>query len=273
MKKEMKTLAKCWAILLGFVIFLSINSAAVLAQKKCSNTGELQKFTFQNATGKPVEIKTLDKDCKEGQGKVLNTGDQAGGTAYTGGVFRVYDFATGKLISEITLEKSKTTYVIEIAKKEVSPENRINPTEGFLKATNEIRAKKNLPLLQLDNKLTNACQFFAELMAQADKGPAHTASEIGLGKSYKDRNKTSQRLVYYGWDRNNTEYYEVTALESVEDYNLLGKYFAELWALSKTHYKPFLDKDRVKYNRVGFGVAKAKRGDNRYYACAIFGKL
>lgn len=272
MKKEIKTLAKFSAILLGFMIFLSINPAAVFAQKKCKNTGEIQKFTFQNATGKPVEIKALDDDCQEGQGKVLNAGDQAGGNAYTGVVFRVYDFATGKLISEITLEKSKTIYKIEIIKKEVSPENRVSPTEGFLKATNEIRTKRNLLPMELDNRLTNACQFFAELMAQADKGPAHKASEIGL-KSYKDRNTSSQRLIYYGWDKNNNLFYEVTALESVEDYNLLGKHFAELWAFSKTHYKPFLDKDSVKYNRVGFGVAKAKRGDDRYYACAVFGKL
>lgn len=272
MKKVTKLLVKFSTILLGFIVFSAINPA-VSAQKKCGNTGELQKFTFQNATGKPVEIKALDGDCKEGQGKVLNTGDQAGGTAYTGVVFRVYDFATGKLISEITLEKSKTIYKIEIIKKEVSPENRISPTEGFLKATNEIRVKKNLPPMQLDDKLTNACQFFADLMAEADKGPAHKASEIGMGKSYKDRNTSSQRLVYYGWSMKNNEYYEVTALESVEDYNLLGKHFAELWALSKTHFRPFLDKDRVKYNRVGFGVAKAKRGEDRYYACAIFGKL
>ena len=273
MTGQMKTLTKFSAMLLGCLIFLSAEAGTVSAQKKCNNTGEVQKFTFQNATNKPVDIKSLDANCKEDQGRPLGAGEQAGGSSYTGVIFRVYDLATGKLISEITLEKSKTVYVIEAAKKQVSPENAISPTAGFLQATNEIRSKKNLSAMQLDDKLNNACQFFAELMAQADKGPAHTASEIGLADSYKDRNKSSQRLAYYGWDKKNTVHFEVTALDTVEDYNLVGKHFAELWAFSTTHYKPFLDKDSTKYNRVGFGVAKAKSGTIRYYACAIFGKL
>ena len=72
--------------------------------------------------------------------------------------------------------------------------------------------------------------------------------------------------------KRNKAHFEVTALDTVQDPNIIGNNFAKLWAFSKTHYKPFLDKDRTKYNRVGFGFAKAKRGTNRYYACAIFGK-
>ncbi len=265
-------LGKFAIILLGFTIFLSINPAAVFAQTNCKNTGESQKFTFENATGKPVEIKILDDNCNETPGKLLNTGDKIGGTAFTGTMFRVYDIATGKMISEVKLDKSKTLYKIEIIKKEIPPEDRINPAIGFLETTNEIRADKNLPAMQPNDILTNACQFFAEQMAQADKGPAHTLKEIGLQKLYKDRDKTSQRLIYYGWNTS-TAYYEVTAIDSVEDYNTLGKHFAELWAFSTTHYKPFYDKDRVTFNQVGFGVAKAEKGNNKYYACAIFGKL
>ncbi|NNE98909.1 MAG: hypothetical protein HKN25_07800 [Pyrinomonadaceae bacterium] len=255
------------------VVVFGVSAADVLGQKKCGNTGQTVKFTIQNNTSKPLEIKVVNDDCKEVSGRLLKAGDKAGGSSFVGVMFRAYEFPTGKLISEIKLNAAQSIYKITKPKPTVSLPT-IAPKDGFLKETNLIRAKKNLDPMMLDAKLTDACQWFAELMAEVDKGyPVHNASELGMKKLYKERNKASQRLVYYGWGKKNKAHYEVTALDTVQDPNLIGNHFARLWALSKTHYKPFMDKDRTKYNRVGFGFAKAKRGTNRYYACAIFGKI
>ncbi len=274
MSKRKNRSSKICLIFLSLIALLTIHSVTVFAQNKCSKSGDAQKFTFHNATTKPVEIKVVSNDCKEGGGKLLKAGDKAGGTSYTGVVFRIYEFGTGRLISEVVLEKSKPLYTISEPKKSTAKSAiRIKPDEGFLKATNEIRAKRNLSPMKLDQRLTNACQFLADLMAEVDKGyPVHKASELGKKKQYKKRNKAKQRLVFYGWDKKNTAHFEATALDTVQEYNLIGNNFANIWANSNTHDKPFFDKHRVKYNRVGFGVAKAKRGTNRYYACAIFGR-
>lgn len=257
-----------------FLAFFSINLPEVFGQKKCTKAGASQKFTIHNATSRPIQIKTVGSDCKEDGGKLLKEGDKAGGKSYQGVVFRIYDPFTNEFIAEITLEKDKELYTIEEPNTEIADEDKINPAEGFLTATNLIRADNNFPAMQLDERLTNACQWLADKMAVADLGyPVHKFSELGNKKIHKDKDTASQRLVSYGWDKKNKTHFEAVALDTVQNYNLIGDNFAKIWAFSTTHDKPFFDKDRVKYNRVGFGVAKAERGRNRYYACAIFGKL
>jgi len=274
MKNKKRQLMNFCLMCIGLSFFLTSNTLQTFGQKKCGNTGETVKFSIINETTKPLEIKVVNEDCKEVAGRLLKVGDKAGGSSFAGVVFRAYEFPTGKLISEIKLKTSQSEYkIIEPTKDSFEDAVKIAPKTGFLRETNEIRAERKLLPMELDEKLTGACQWFAELMAEVDKGyPTHTASELGKKKLYKKRNKASQRLVYYGWEKKNKAHFEVTALDTVQDPNLIGNNFAKLWAFSKTHYKPFLDKDRTKYNRVGFGFAKAKRGTNRYYACAIFGK-
>lgn len=274
MKKIKPPRIKLSLICIGFSFFLLAGSLETFGQKKCENSGEAVKFTIQNTTQKPLEIKVVGDDCKEAAGKLLKPGDEAGGNSFSGVVFRAYFIANGELIAEIKLNTSQSIYKITEQEPDSSANTvKIEPRDGFLMETNAIRSEKKFAPVELDEKLTNACQWFAELMAEVDKGyPVHTASELGVKELYQKRNKASQRLVYFGWEKKNTAHYEVTALDTVKDYNSIGNNFAKLWAFSKTHYKPFLDKDRVKYNRVGFGFAKAKQGTNRYYACALFGK-
>lgn len=274
MKFNKLPISKTSFILFTFFLLFVGSSTQNYAQKKCGNTGDAVKFTIENTTTKPLEIKVVDENCKEVAGRLLKAGDKAGGSSFAGVVFRAYEFPSGKLLSEIKLNTSQSIYKITEPKSSVSDAlPKIAPKDGFLRETNSIREQKKLAPMMLDEKLTNACQWFAELMAEVDKGyPVHKTSELGKKSKYKKRNKASQRLVYYGWEKNNKAHFEVTALDTVQDSNLIGNNFAKLWAFSKTHYKPFMDKDRTKYNRVGFGYAKAKRGTNRYYACAIFGR-
>jgi uncharacterized protein YkwD len=273
MKNKNDLFLKTIQFTLGLMLVFSFNPQTAFSQKKCSKKGKEKTFTFQNSMVNPIHIKSVDDDCREGAGKLLGPGQKIGGSSFTGVVFRVYDLSDN-LISEIVLEESKTEYIIE-AEENDSTENgvKIDPAEGFLKATNEIRAAKNLAPMQLDKRLNDACQFLADQMAEVDKGyPVHTLSELGRKKEFQKRNKASQRLVYYGWEKRNTVHFEATGLDTVRDYNQLGSKFAKGWTGTNTHDKPFFDKHKYKYNRVGFGVAKAKRGTNRYYACAIFGK-
>jgi uncharacterized protein YkwD len=271
---KVKTLFKISVISFVFLVLSATNSTEIFGQRKCTKAGASQKFTIHNATSQPVQIKVVGSDCKEDGGKLLKAGDKAGGKSYEGVVFRVYDILSGEVISEITLEKTKELYTINEPNTEIPDEDKIDPAVGFLIATNAIRADNNLPAIELDERLTKACQWFAEVMAEVDRGyPVHKFSELGDKKLHKDRDKASQRLVYYGWDKDNKAHFEVVALDTVNNYNLIGDNFAKIWAFSTTHDKPFFDRDRVKYNRVGFGVAKAERGRNRYYACAIFGRI
>ena len=169
---------------ISFVVFFFANSVEILGQKKCGNSGEAVKFTIQNTTAKPLEIKVVNDDCKEAAGRLLKPGDQAGGSSFAGVVFRAYEFPTGRLISEIKLKVSQSVYKITEPEKAAN-ENlpKIAPKDGFLKETNVIRTERNLAPIMLDEKLTNACQWFAELMAEVDKGyPVHRASELGKKK-------------------------------------------------------------------------------------------
>lgn len=271
---KVKTLLKLSFFSFVFLVFLTTNATETFGQKKCTKAGASQKFTIQNATSQPIQIKTVGSNCMEDGGKLLKAGDKAGGKSYAGVVFRIYSPATGEFIAEITLEKTKEIYTVNEPNTEIPDEDKIKPDEQFLTATNSIRADNNLPAMQLEERLTDACQWLADKMAEIDRGyPVHKFSELGNKKLHKKRDRASQRLVYYGWDKRNTVHFEVVALDTVNNYNLIGDNFAKIWAFSTTHDKPFFDRHRVKYNRVGFGVAKAERGRNRYYACAIFGKL
>ena len=268
----LKTLCKTVIFLIVFLAHPAIGPADIFAQKNCTKAGQPQKFTLHNATTQNVRIKVVGSDCKEDSGKLLKAGDKADGRSYTGVVFRVYGLATKSFIAEITLEAGKEIYKIEEPDTEIPDDQKIDPAAGFLIATNSIRSNSSLPDLQLDERLNNACQWFADKMAIADLGyPVHRFSELGNKRLHKERDRAVQRLVFYGWNKKNRTHFEVVALDTVHNYNQIGENFAKLWAFSTTHSPPFFE--RVKYNRVGFGAAKAERGRNRYYACAIFARV
>lgn len=43
------------------------------------------------------------------------------------------------------------------------------------------------------------------------------------------------------------------------------------WAMSSTHYRPFLSIDGQVYKQVGFGFTKVPNTKDKYYTCAVFG--
>jgi hypothetical protein len=43
------------------------------------------------------------------------------------------------------------------------------------------------------------------------------------------------------------------------------------WAMSSTHYRPFLSTDGQVFKQVGFGFTKVPNTKDKYYTCAVFG--
>ncbi len=241
-----------------------LNSKTSYRLRNCSKGGRSRLMYIRNGTAKDIEVRRVDENCKEQKAIMVSPGKQFETNSFANNVYHVYEKGTKKFLDEFVIKPFISTYI-------VNGVSNSEATNSFLESTNILRKGNNLPMVELDERLTKACQWFAEVMAKGDKGrPGHKVSEFLKGKPFPNRSSAKQRLKFYGW--NKRAHFEVTALDTIPDTKYLGSHFALLWSSSTTHYKPFFDKDRTKYNRVGFGFAKAKTGTIKYYACAIFGK-
>ncbi len=241
-------------------------SNGVFKIENCSKNSTPRLIFIRNGGAKDIEIRRVSEDCSEQKVASVTPGRMFENKSFADNVYRVYEKGSGKFIEEFVVLPRVSTYIVEAARND-------DPKQGFLETTNKFRSGINLPAFQMDETLTKACQWFAEFMAEEDKGyPVHDVSEIRKDKPFPERNTSAKRLTYFGWDKKNKAHFEVTILDTVSDIKLLGSHFALAWSSSNTHEAPFFDKDRTKFNRVGFGYAKAKSGEIKYYACAIFGK-
>ncbi len=229
--------------------------------ENCSQAGAPRLAYIRNSTGREIEIHRVAEDCRETPGAVVGTGKQFEINTYANNVFRIYDKGASTFLDEFVIEADKSTYIVK-------PVENDTPASGFLETANIIRKSRNLPTLAADEKLTNACQWFAEFMANEDQNrPGHTVREFRSDNPHPDRNTTLQRLAFFGWDKKNSVHFEATALDTIPDINVLGGHFALLWSSGTTHHKPFYE---GKFKQAGFGYAKAKSGTIKYYACALF---
>ncbi|MEZ5347456.1 MAG: CAP domain-containing protein, partial [Pyrinomonadaceae bacterium] len=238
----------------------------VFKLENCSKKGTPRLIFIRNGGANEIEVRRVSEDCKEQKVAAVTPGRMFESKTFADNVYRVYEKETARLLEEFVVQPRVSTYLI-------GAEANDDPRQGFLETTNRFRSGANLPALRLDDSLTEACQWFAEFMAAEDKGyPVHDVSEIRKDKPFPERNTSAKRLVYYGWEKKNKAHFEATILDTVPDIRLLGSHFALAWSSGNTHDAPFFDKDRTKYNSVGFGYAKAKSGEIKYYACAVFGK-
>ncbi|MCB1023036.1 MAG: hypothetical protein KDB79_01515 [Acidobacteria bacterium] len=241
-------------------------SKRIFKIENCSRSGTPREIYIRNGSAEDIEIRRVSEDCSEEKPALVTPGRMFENRSFSNNVYRVYGKGSGKLLEEFTVQPRISTYL-------VAAQENDDPRQGFLETTNLFRSGIGLPAFSLDETLTNACQWFAEFMASEDKGyPVHEVSELRKDKPFPERNTALKRLRYYGWDKKNRAYFEATILDTVPDIKRLGSHFALAWSSSNTHDAPFFDRDRTKFNRVGFGYAKAKSGDTKYYACAIFGK-
>ncbi|NJK28201.1 MAG: CAP domain-containing protein [Coleofasciculaceae cyanobacterium SM2_3_26] len=142
-----------------------------------------------------------------------------------------------------------------------------DPGAAFLATLNQVREGRNLPPLEYDHVLNQACQWHAALMGQYDVLD-HDAVVVG-GNSYQNMRDPGDRLMHFGWQGGGSA--EALAGGYFSQIETAGSTWVLNWSSSNTHYRPFLSLDNQVFSHVGFGYAPSATKPNEYYACAIFG--
>lgn len=247
------------AVLVCAAAMLTANFAA--AQNKCSKEtdGGSVQLHIRNASSSAISVNFVDDKCKESSSGKIEPGKKADFDTVNGHVFRVRD-GGNKVISEITASSSDQEVTIGIVKNS-------DPRQSFIQTLNQIRRGRNLPEIELNDQLTQGCQWFADLMAKFDKG-GHDAVEIG-GKSYTEMQHPWLRSKKFGYAGDGGT--EATSEGDTTDVSSIGGDRMIGWASSNTHYRPFLGMDGQMFKHVGFGWARSAKKPNYYYTCAVFG--
>ena len=247
------------------IIFLTcaLVGSSVMAQKVCTKQVDdtAVKITIMNATEKPFTVNYVDENCKESTSdEKIVPGRSYTGDTYNGHAFRVREDGTNKLLQEVVANPSNTTTIVGLVK-------NTDPKAAFLETLNRVRRGRNLPPMEFDNSLNQACQWFADLMAKYDHG-GHDAIEVG-GNSYADMQHPWFRVKKFNYKGDGGT--EATSEGDFMDVSIIGSYAMMGWSSSNTHFRPFLSLDNQVFKQVGFGYAKSAKKPNYYYMCAVFG--
>lgn len=247
-----------WSTLLTLVM---ICAAPAFGQNLCSKPGDREmKIYVRNATDKPFTVNYVDESCKESASdQTVEPGRQFVGETTEGAAFRVREAGTNRLLQEIAADPQKSGTTVGIIK-------NTDPRQSFIQTLNQMRRGRNLPPMELNDSLSQGCQWFADLMAKFDKG-GHDAVEIG-GSSYASMQDAGMRSKKYGYAGDGGT--EATASGNWTDLSALGGEAMVGWSSSDTHYRPFLSMDGQLFKHVGFGFAKSSK-TGFYYTCAVFG--
>lgn len=257
---------KLLTLLLAFIT-IGVFSSAVSAQKKCGKKEDDEKYeqTFRNATDKTITVKIYDDTCAEHSVTI-----KPGKAGKYDGVHVGYLFVADVGGEEKEFHAAYTNYIITIGVHESD-----DARESFFETVNQIRRGNNLTPFEVDEKLNETAQWFAELLAKNEADSAgHDAVAAG-GSQYANMQDVGQRASHFGW-KEKTGVAEVVAGDSLPNMpgkNAVGGYFALVWASGTTHYAPFFDIGEQKFNRVGFAVVPASKTKDKYYAVAVFGTV
>lgn len=251
--------------LITLLAAIGVLSGSASAQKKCGKKEDDEKYeqTFRNATDKTITVKVIDESCKEHPITI-----KSGKAGKYDGVHVGYLFVANIDGEEKEYTAAYSNYIITIGVHESG-----DAKESFFETVNQIRRGNNLTPFEVDEKLNEAAQWFANLLAEHEADSAgHDAVAAG-GPQYSNMQDVGQRASHFGW-KEKTGVAEVVAGDSMPNMpgkNAIGGYFALVWASGTTHYAPFFDIGEQKFNRVGFAVAPAKNTKDKYYAVAVFG--
>lgn len=242
---------------------LVFTASTAMAQSVCTKPIDetAVKLIVRNATEKPFTVNHVDENCKESaSGEKTEPGRQFTGDTTNGHAFRVREAGTNKLLQEVVAKPDSSTVTVGII-------SNPDPREGFLKTLNRVRKGRDLPPMEFDDSLNQACQWFADLMAKFDKG-GHDAVEVG-GSSYADMKEPWMRVKKFTYKGDGG--IEATAEGEWTDTGLIGGDSMLGWSGSDTHFRPFLSMDNQIFKQVGFGYAISAKKKNTYYTCAVFG--
>lgn len=251
-------------LILG-IILTALASVAlpVMGQKACTKQVDdtAVKLYIRNATAKAFTVHWVDESCKESPSDdKIEPGRAFIGETHNGHAFRVREDGSNRLLQEVVANPSDSTVTVGMVKNS-------DPRRGFLETLNRVRQGRNLPPMEYDNSLNQACQWFAELMAKYDHG-GHDAVEVG-GSSYAEMQHPWFRVKKYNYKGDGGT--EATAEGEYNDASVIGSDAMLGWSSSDTHFRPFLSMDNQVFKHVGFGYAKSAKKPNYYYTCAVFG--
>ena len=270
-------------MLFGLMSILSDNASAQM--NVCTkHLGDKQiKFEILNATEKSITVTYVDEKCSEGRS---NQQTQPGGkftaTGYEGHAFRVREVGTNKLLDVVVVSPSKMSFKVGNVTAQtvkIGPKPTVfelvkdpNPMQGFLKTANSVRKARNLPPMQFDNALNKACQYLTDAMAKHNKmGHDPSAFVIRSSPQYAEYVKMkdpASRMKHFNFQ--GIPGVEAAGMEDNADISVIGGSAILSWAMSSTHYRPFLSKDGQEFKYVGFGYTRVPNTD-KYYTCAVFG--
>lgn len=253
--------------LITLIVAIGVLSGSASAQKKCGKKEDDEKYeqTFRNATDKTITVKVYDEKCSEHSLTI-----KSGKAGKYDGVHVGYLFVADVNGEEKEFKANYSNYIITIGVHESG-----DAKESFFETVNQIRRGNNLTPFEVDEKLNETAQWFANLLAEHEADSAgHDAVAAG-GPQYANMQDVGQRASHFGW-KEKTGVAEVVAGDSMPNMpgkDAIGGYFALAWASGTTHYAPFFDIGEQKFNRVGFAVAPAKNTKDKYYAVAVFGTV
>lgn len=254
-------------ILLMLTALFGVCSEAVSAQKKCGKKEEDEKYeqTFRNATDKTITVKVYDENCEE-HSVVIDSGK----SGKYDNVHVGYLFVANVNGEEKEFTAAYSNYIITIGVHESG-----DARESFFETVNQIRRGNNLAPFEVDEKLNQAAQWFAELLAKHEADQAKHDAVAAGGPQYANMQDVGQRAAHFGWKGVNgvAEVVAGDSMPNMPGKNAVGGYFALAWSSSTTHYAPFFDIGEQKFNRVGFAVVPASRTKDKYYAVAVFGTV
>jgi uncharacterized protein YkwD len=278
-------------------ITVAISSPNAAQPNVCSKQVDDKQIQIKvvNKTDKPFTVNWVDHECKESKSnEVVAPGQTWDQISYKSHAFRVREVGSNKLLKEIVASPSTQKTVIgsssptsggakpaTVAAKPavIGPRPTMaelvkdpNPRQSFLKTLNGFRSARKLPAMQLDNSLNQACQWLTDVMAKHDQ-IGHDPVEIGMRKrvndpSYRTMREPADRMRHFnypgqpGVEAAGMDFGEVDAI---------GGSAALGWAMSSTHYRPFLSMEGQVFKQVGFGFTKVPNTTNKYYTCAVFG--
>ncbi len=255
------------------------------AQDTCTKQlgGNQIKFEILNATEKSFTVNYTDENCREGRSnQQIASGQKFTGSAYNGHAFRVREAGTNKLLETVVVSPSKTfTKIGNVTAQtvKIGPKPTLfelvkdrNPMQGFLKTANAVRKARNLPPMQFDNSLNQACQYLTNAMTKHNKMGHNPTAFVGRGApdyaDYVKMNDPALRMQRYNFK--GIPGVEAAGMVETTDVSEIGGSAILQWAMSSTHYRPFLSMDKQEFKYVGFGYTRVPNTD-RYYTCAVFG--
>lgn len=249
------------AALLAIIAVIALSNIAN-AQKSCGvskEDDEKYEQIFRNGSESAVTIKVIDENCDEHSVTV-----EPGKAAKYEPVYSGYKFRIGT--KEVAAAYSNYIITVGVAH---SGDARVS----FLDTVNQFRRGHKLAELTYDDRLNQAAQWFADLLAKYEADAAgHDAVAAG-GEQYKDMQDSGQRAAHFGW-KGKGGVAEVVAgdqMLNIGTADVVGGYFALAWSSGTTHYAPFFDIGEQKFNKVGFAVAESKKTKGKFYAVALFG--